>query len=62
VALFNIKREEVARGVVHKLGVSSILGGCPIQVMNKIVLVQSIKDEMAHVYELYMSTIEDRMD
>ena len=62
MALFNIKRKEVVRGVVHKMGVSSILGSCPIQVMNKVVLVQSIKDEMAHVYELYMSTIEDHMD
>jgi hypothetical protein len=30
VALFNIEGEEVARGVVQKMGIGSILSGRPI--------------------------------
>jgi hypothetical protein len=61
VALFNIKGEEVARGVVQKMGIGSILGGRPIRVTDEVVLIRSIKDENAHVYELYMSTMGECM-
>jgi hypothetical protein len=48
VALLKIGGEEVARGVAQKVNIGSILGGHPIQVIDEIVLIQSIKDESAY--------------
>ena len=62
VALFNIREEEVARGVVEKMGAGSIFSGYSIQKIDDILLVWSIKDESVHVHKMYVSNMGKWMD
>lgn len=61
VALLDIGGLEVARGVVQEHVVGCMVGGRPVRASDVVVLVRSVKDENANVYELYMSTMGECM-